>query len=290
VTVKQAYEQLRYSLFELYGDREAANIADMAIEHITGLARIDRIMHKSLELNAEQAQLFQTISVELISGKPIQYVIHEAWFAGMPFYVNEHVLIPRPETEELVEWIVEESSKLKAESFILLDIGTGSGCIPIALKKKITNTTVDAIDVSANALSVALRNAKTLNATINFYELDILKENSWQQFKSYNIIVSNPPYIKQSEAESMHQNVLQHEPHLALFVPDNDALLFYRKIADFALIHLQKNGLLFFEINEALGKEVIEMLANKGFQQIELRKDLQGKDRMVKAQLTINNG
>lgn len=301
MTIQEAYKQLLYQLYEVYDDREAANIADMVIEHVTAQRRIDRIVNKQMPVSLAQQQEIDSYTQQLLQHKPIQYVLNEAWFAGMKFYVDENVLIPRPETEELLEWIssfpvsgfqfpvIMEDGKTPSpatgnrQPVTLLDIGTGSGCIPMALKKKFNDWKAEAVDISAGALEVAKKNATDNNVDVTFHLLDILDESAWSKLGIFHIIVSNPPYIKQSEAESMNTNVLSFEPHTALFVPDNDALLFYKKIADFSLLHLHKNGLLFFEINEALGQEVCEMLAVKGFEEIELRKDLQGKDRMVKA-------
>lgn len=311
MTIQEAYKQLLYQLYEVYDDREAANIADMVIEHVTAQRRIDRIVNKQMPVSTAQQQEIDIYTQQLLQHKPIQYVLHEAWFAGMKFYVDENVLIPRPETEELVEWIADlglpvtgyqfpVSAENEANNNIatnktqspvtgnrqpvtILDIGTGSGCIPIALKKRFAEWTVNAVDISAGALEVAKKNAAANNVDVTFTLINILDESAWQQQGMYDVIVSNPPYIKQSESASMHANVLAFEPHTALFVPDDDALLFYKKIADFALQHLNTHGLLFFEINEALGKEVFELLVSKGFKDIELRKDLQGKDRMVKA-------
>jgi release factor glutamine methyltransferase len=283
MTIQDAYKQLMYQLYELYDDREAANIADMVIEHITGLKRIDRIMHKQLLLNKQQEELFVQYSSKLLKQIPVQYVLHEAWFAGLQLYVDENVLIPRPETEELVEWVFEESKKSKVKTQKMLDIGTGSGCIPVALKKKLPAVDMHAIDVSERALVVAQKNAHTQNAGIIFYHADILDKGKWNTLPNFDIIVSNPPYIKQKEKNEMQQNVLAHEPHIALFVPDEDALLFYKIIAEFGLQHLGNDSKLFFEINEAFGKEVCALLSQSGYSNIELRKDLQGKDRMVMA-------
>lgn len=291
--IQEAYTQLMYQLFELYDDRESANIADWVIEHITGFKRIDRITNKQFPLSKSQLQLLNTYTVLLLQHTPVQYVLHEAWFAGMHLYVDKNVLIPRPETEELVLWVMEESQNLpagqtgsKVKSQKVLDIGTGSGCIPVALKKKMPVLDVSALDVSEGALAVAQKNAATQNTDITFYQLDILNKSKWDTLPVFDIIVSNPPYIKQSEAKDMRNNVLTHEPHLALFVPNEDALLFYRTIAEFGLTHLNEGGMLFFEINETLGNEAQQLLRDYNYTQIELRKDMQGKDRMIKATVT----
>ncbi|QEC67505.1 peptide chain release factor N(5)-glutamine methyltransferase [Panacibacter ginsenosidivorans] len=284
--IQEAYTQLMYQLFELYDDRESANIADWTIEHITGFKRIDRITNKQFPLNILQEESLKTYTEQLLQHKPVQYILHEAWFAGIKFYVDENVLIPRPETEELVMWIVEETKKSKVKNQKVLDIGTGSGCIPIALKKKLPELDVHALDVSEDALNVAKKNAVTQNVDITFYKTNILDRDKWNSLPLFDIIVSNPPYIKQSEEKEMRDNVLLHEPHLALFVPDEDALLFYKTITELGLQHLNKDGQLFFEINEMLGNEVKDLLKQKGYSNIEIKKDMQGKDRMVKASFT----
>ncbi len=287
MTVQNGYLQLVTALSEVYEQREAAAIADWAMENISGMRRVDRLIHKDQLLTATQLDKLDVCSRKLLQHEPIQYVLNEAWFAGMKFYVDNNVLIPRPETEELVEWILEYSAGAgKPESALaIIDIGTGSGCIPISLKKKMPKASVYALDVSEGALSVARKNADDLRAAVNFLHQDILNEAQWQNIPPVDIVVSNPPYIKESEAALMHKNVLQNEPHLALFVPDEDALIFYKKIAAMALLRVKPGGALFFEINESLGKEVCEMLVEKGFIHVELRKDLQQKDRMVMAEL-----
>jgi release factor glutamine methyltransferase len=203
----------------------------------------------------------------------------ETEFYGLPFYVDESVLIPRPETEELVDWIQKENDK---NAFLnILDIGTGSGCIAIALKHGFTNSTVHAFDISVQALETAQSNTERNNLEVNFAQVDIL--NAPDFTTKWDIIVSNPPYITEHEKDDMFPNVLNHEPHLALFVPDNDPLLFYRKIALFARQHLHHNGKLYFEINRESGKECMELLTGLGFNDIELKKDISGNDRMVRA-------
>ena len=254
------------------------------MEHITGKKRIDRLLDKQVLLSKAQRTKLDTILQALATYKPIQYVLGEAWFAGMLFFVNEHVLIPRPETEELVDWITSEIQNSKFKIQNIIDIGTGSGCIPISLKKKSPGLSVTAVDISNDALIVAKQNADSLQADIRLLNIDFLDETNWDQLPVFDIIVSNPPYIKQSEQSNMNKNVLDFEPLIALFVPDEDALLFYRKIAVFGKTHLAKQGYIFFEINEALGKEVCALLEANGYK-VELRKDLQGKDRMVRANL-----
>jgi len=286
MTIQQSYKQLLFQLYEMYGDREAANIADIVIENITGFKKVDRLINKQFPLNEEQLQLLNDYTNELLKHKPVQYVLNEVWFAGMKLYVDENVLIPRPETEELVEWIVKTVASRKSQVASILDIGTGSGCIPVALKKKLLSVEVHALDISEEALNVAKRNAAIQQTEINFHLLNILDKNLWRQLPKFDIIVSNPPYVTQGEASSMQKNVLQYEPHLALFVDDEDAMKFYKAIAKFGLKHLNENGQLFFEINEMMGKQICDLLNQYRYLNIELKKDLQNKDRMIKATLS----
>ena len=286
MTIQFAYKQLLATLYNLYDDREAANIADWVMEHVTGQNKINRILNRELPVSTQQRERLQKLSIELATNKPVQYVLNEAWFAGAKLYVNEHVLIPRPETEELVAWIANELKKLpneKQSKIALLDIGTGSGCIGIALKKQLPAVTITALDISASALDVAKRNATDQQVAITFIEADFLDEKTWKLLPKYDVIVSNPPYIKQYEAAHMSKNVVDFEPAIALFVPDEDALVFYRAMGTFAQKHLQESGSIYVEINEALGEQVIATFTTLGFTNIEMRKDLQGKDRMIKA-------
>src|SRR4051812_13127048 len=278
MTIQQSYKQLLFQLYQTYDDRQAANIADIVIENITGFKKSDRIINKQFPLNEKQLQLLNDYTTELLKHKPLQYVLHEAWFTGTKLYIDENVLIPRPETEELAEWIVKEVASYGLPVTSLIDIGTGSGCIPIALKKKLTSVEVHAVDISDSALNVAKRNAADQQTEINFHQLDILDKTLWEQLPTFDIIVSNPPYVKQSEASSIQKNVLKYEPHIALFVEDEDALKFYKAIAEFGLAHLNKNGKLFFEINEMMGKQVCELLTQYGYSNIQLKKDLQEKE------------
>lgn len=283
MTIYQAYRQLLAQLYEIYDNREAANIADMAIEHVTGQRKIERIMYKDLPVNKEQQKQLEKIARQLLTHRPVQYVLAEAWFMGMKLIVNEHVLIPRPETEELVQWMTDDIRKSGNKEVSVIDIGTGSGCIPTVVKKKIPQATVSAIDVSENALQVAKLNAIEQKADVDFFQLDFLNEEEWKQLGKYDIIVSNPPYVKQSEEPPMRDNVLKFEPHLALFVPNENALIFYEAIAKFSREHLKPEGNVYVEINETLGEEVIEVFKKFAFENVVLKKDLQGKNRVVKA-------
>lgn len=283
MTLNEVRTVLTKELKNVYDAGELKNIIDLVLEKITGLPRIEQVKNKVPYLTCTQLEDIDSITDRLKKNEPIQYVLGEAWFAGMKFKVNKNVLIPRPETEELVDWIVKESQKSKVISQKIIDIGTGSGCIPITLKKKLQNADVSAIDVCSEALFTATENAITLDADVNFILLDFLDEKKWNELGMFDIVVSNPPYVKQSEKDSMHDRVTSFEPHLALFVPDNDTLLFYRKLSAFALQHLNPGGSLFAEFNEALGKEVADLFQSAGFSDIQMKKDMQGKDRMVRA-------
>lgn len=290
MTVNSAYQYLKNNVVNIYDAKESANIAELVIEKITGLKRTERILNKQRLLTDEQLNTLQKYLQELINHKPVQYVLHEAWFAGMKFFVDSPVLIPRPETEELAEWIVSDAAFRTSKSEIqnsptILDIGTGSGCIAIAIKNKIKNAEVFALDVSEDALKIAALNAKQNNAKINFLKADILKNHAHISTPLFDTIVSNPPYIAEKESAELHSNVVAYEPHIALFVPNENPLLFYDAIADFSLSHLTENGNLYFEIHENFADKVVSLLAAKGFQSIEIKKDLQQKNRMVKAVL-----
>ena len=261
MSLEEAYRHLLYNLQTVYDKRETANIANMLIESITGLTRIDRIVQKDLQITIEQAGKINECTTELLLQKPIQYVLNEAWFAGIKFYVDENVLIPRPETEELCEWIISiQNSKfiphIAGQNSKILDIGTGSGCIAVTLKKKMRDAEIFALDVSEKALHVAEKNASLNNTEIQFYCLNILNEDEWKSLPYFDIIVSNPPYVKESEAAAMQKNVLKYEPHTALFVNDDDAFIFYNKITAFAQHYLKESGELYFEINESHSIEV----------------------------------
>lgn len=276
---KMFIEELR----ELYDQDESKALAGLALGHVTRLTRGQIMMKRNEPLEAVAATSITLILDELKFGKPLQYILGETEFMGLRFLVNPSVLIPRPETEELVDWIIREVKRTSGYSHIL-DIGTGSGCISIALKKNLPQMQVSAVDISYSALETAMRNAVLNGTEVDFKRVDILNyHSSWFPKQKYSIIVSNPPYITEKERAKMHNNVLDHEPHTALFVGDADPLLFYSRITEFALQYLEPLGLLFFEINENLGQETIQLLKNKGFKTIELRKDLLGKDRMIRA-------
>ena len=295
---KEQYYLLREALLRIYDESEASAITRLVVEH-TGKADIRTL--ESVNVTAEQAEQINHYQQQLLAHRPVQYVLNEAWFYNLKFEVNESVLIPRPETEELVELIIKETkhqnqkvrnTKYEVPSdrtsyFVpptsLLDIGTGSGCIPITIKKNIPEAEVTAVDVCSEALHIAMNNAVTYETEINFQLLDFLDESKWKELGMFDVIISNPPYIKTSESKMMNEHVLQYEPHKALFVPDDDALIFYRKIAAFATTHLKHGGKVYVEINQQLGKETANMFVEKGFTNVELLKDMSGNERFVKA-------
>lgn len=287
-----------FSMLEgIYEPAELDSIFYILTSYLYGLKRIDVSLHPEFEISLHEMERWNSILIDLKNEKPIQYITGEAWFYGLRLEVNQATLIPRPETEELVEWIIEsrkskvESQKLNEESqnWNILDIGTGSGCIPIALKHEIPTATVYTMDVSEKAIEIAQKNALDNEVQVNFIHRDILKSSTLQIKESSNllfdVIVSNPPYVRNLEKVEIKNNVLEYEPHLALFVDDNDALLFYRKIAQLAQKSLSPDGYLFFEINQYLGKETIELLEKLGFKNIQLRKDFMGNDRMIRCGL-----
>jgi release factor glutamine methyltransferase len=275
---QQAQKELLSQLSTLHEGREAAAITDWVMEHLTGWKKIDRILHRSEQLSPSAAEQLKKYTGELLTHRPVQYVLHESWFCGMKFYVDERVLIPRPETEELVEWI-----ETTAPSGALLDVGTGSGCIAIALKKKLKTTEVYACDLSDEALTVARQNAVTLDAPIHFQQLDFRDPPQWDRLPEIHCLVSNPPYIPVGEKSTMAPHVVGFEPHLALFVEDADPLIFYQALAGFAVRKLAPGGSIFAEIHEDLGDMVAALFRSNGLQQVIIKKDLQGKDRMIKA-------
>ncbi|MDR0794350.1 MAG: peptide chain release factor N(5)-glutamine methyltransferase [Chitinophagaceae bacterium] len=282
MNIQSAYWEMKQKLSAVYATREAAHIADMVMEKILSLSKTERLSYKNDLLNAGQQMQWNDFLQQLAAGKPVQYVLEEAWFCNLKFYVSEHVLIPRPETEELVEWILNVS---KNRALNILDIGTGSGCIAIALKKRNDLLKVHAIDISEAALQVAKQNAMNNNAPVHFLQMDILDENQWNMLPEFDIIVSNPPYIPQREADSMNNNVVGYEPHPALFVANDNPFIFYDAIAKFGRKKLSENGNLFFEINESLGIETQAVIKKYAYKEVTIKKDMQNKDRMIRAVL-----
>ncbi|MGW9686553.1 peptide chain release factor N(5)-glutamine methyltransferase [Flagellimonas sp. 2504JD1-5] len=281
-------------LDKIYSVEEVNTFFYLTIEHYLKLERFVLAIQPNFNLTKEEEQpLFEALA-QLKQERPIQYILGKTHFMDLEFLVNENVLIPRPETEELVRWILDTersrsviSTPLNDHSLQILDIGTGSGCIAIALAKNLPNAKVYALDVSEKALKVARQNAAVNEAEVTFLKGDILDPQLELEFEfglelKFDIIVSNPPYVRELEKKEMQKNVVEHEPDLALFVPDNDALLFYKKITQFALENLNNKGFLFFEINQYLGKQTKALLEAHNFLEIELRKDLFGNDRMLK--------
>ena len=276
--IKQA---LKKQLAGQYESVELGPILSILIEHVTGWDQVQQVIHKDNTISAAQELAFETAATALLAGRPIQYITGKTWFMGEPYNVNEQVLIPRPETEELVDWVIEYAA-IKGKALRILDIGTGSGCIAIALKKALPEAIVSAIDISTGAIKIAAANAAALKADIEWIALDIL--NTAFLPDQYDVIVSNPPYIPMQEMKNMELQVTDHEPNIALFVPDEDPLVFYKAIARLAKLHLSTNGQLFFEIHYDQGDAMIALLDEMHFH-AELRADLFEKDRMVRASL-----
>jgi release factor glutamine methyltransferase len=282
MTLKECRLHIHEALSKIYPKTEIDSFFFLMIEEKLNLQRIDTVLKPDLLISQDNLTTFLKIIKRLQNEEPIQYILKKTSFYGLPFIVDKNTLIPRPETEELVAWIIEEASKgklHKKDKISILDIGTGTGCIPISLAKNLIKSSVSAIDISQKALLIAKKNALLNNTKIDFFEMDILNTESLPQ--KFDIIVSNPPYVRELEKTAIKKNVLQNEPHLALFVDNNNPLLFYKKIADLAIKYLRQDGLLFFEINQYLEKETVKMLEMKGFKNIELRKDLFGNYRMI---------
>ncbi len=332
-------------LKDTYPTTEIDSFFFILMEEFLDFKRIDTVMKADITIPSDVFSLLKKSTERLLKEEPIQYILGKTEFYDVPFLVDKNTLIPRPETEELVDWILIEVKetreknketrrktqdvryKTKERKLHVLDIGTGTGCIPIALAKNVSNATISAIDISKKALEIAQKNAQLNEVAVSFFEADILKIDSFNEITSsqtprndkgnviaknhviasatkqslskneittsqtprndvkFDLIVSNPPYVRELEKTEINNNVLQNEPHIALFVSDENPLLFYNKIADLAKNHLTKNGLLFFEINQYLGKETVNMLAEKGFKNITLKKDFSGNDRMIKANI-----
>ena len=283
MTMQEATYFLLNQLRTIYSDGEASQITDWTMENLTGSKKAERMLYKNAAITNDEELMLQQYTDRLMQHEPVQYVLNEAWFCGLKFYVDNNVLIPRPETEELVEWILEDC-KSRSSTVKVLDIGSGSGCIPISIKSKIQNAEVWSCDVSQAALQVAQKNATTIGTDINFIQLDFLDSNTWQQLPLFDIIVSNPPYIPEKDKEQMQLNVLKYEPGTALFVPDKDPLVFYKAIAAFGKTHLTKSGSVYVEIHESLSKSTLEIFQSFGYTS-ELKKDMQQKDRMIKSGL-----
>jgi release factor glutamine methyltransferase len=276
--VRYAFNKTLEKLYPFYPEPESSSIVELIFRNMLICSRIE--LHQKFDTNLSNSQQIrlEEIIQELQKYKPLQYVLGETEFYGLLFKVGPGILIPRPETEELVEWIVSESHKAGTQR--ILDIGTGSGCIAVALARTMDSAVVDALDISEDALKYARQNADINNCKINFYRKDIFSSEKMSP-RTYDIIVSNPPYIPESDKFAIHPNVLEYEPQIALFVPDSDPLLFYKRIMDIALI-IGKDGCnVYFEIHESFGNQIQKLFEMKGFEAISVRKDIHGKDRMA---------
>jgi release factor glutamine methyltransferase len=293
--IGEAGNWLKKELETMYTNGEAASISVMVMEELTGLSRPEQTAKQDQPLDVHALHQLTSIAQRLRNNEPVQQVLGHAWFYGLKLFIDRNVLIPRPETEELVEWIINDVKQKGIDVFEkkatdsdqtnllkILDVGTGSGCIALALKNKMPRAEVWGCDSSDQALNVARRNGSDLNIRVDFQGVDFLDEAQQRLLPSVDIIVSNPPYIPQKDQHTIAPNVLNYEPHQALFVPDNDALIFYRALARFAKIRLHEGGSIYMEIHEDLGKQVTDVFNKEGYAKAELRKDMQGKDRMVK--------
>jgi len=275
-------------LDDIYGLEEVKGFFFLIIKSYYDITRLALALDNNLSLTKSEQVLILSALQDLKNEKPIQYILGETEFFGIPFKVNESVLIPRPETEELVSWVLEDLKSKNIESIPtqILDIGTGSGCIAISLAKNIPDAIVYALDVSQKALKIAKQNSEMNRVDIKYIHLDILNSDTWNQSLidlKFDVIVSNPPYVRKKEMQQMKANVVQNEPHLALFVDDDNPLLFYKKITEFGANYLKAGGKLFFEINEFLGNETVHLLEDNNFKNIELKQDIYNKDRCIKA-------
>ena len=276
----------KIALSELYPSEEILSFFNILSEKYLKLSPIEIALNSEIEISKENSAEFNEALIRLKNYEPVQYIIGETEFYGLLFKVNNYTLIPRPETEELVEWILDNSelsSEVSKQHFELLDIGTGSGCIAISIAKNIPESKVFALDISTEALKIARENAEINKVKVEFFQTDILKTKTLP--KQYDTIVSNPPYVREQEKKQMQQNVLKYEPDSALYVSNEDPLLFYRAISQLSKNHLKPKGKLFFEINEYLAEAMIQLLKNEGFKNIELKQDIFGKDRMLKCTL-----
>jgi release factor glutamine methyltransferase len=284
VSVKMMLDEFRQKLAANYNRAEVMQFAYLLFEEWMGWTKAEVHLNSLKILKGEEQERFREALAQLQKNKPIQYIIGVTHFLGMKINVRKGVLIPRPETEELAAMILRDSCHRQYEDLSLLDIGTGSGCIPVAIKKQMPETEVSALDISPIALQVAEENSILNECKVKFILADILDRQGWKKFPGYSIIVSNPPYIPENEGSSMHPNVFEYEPHEALFVTNEDPLRFYIAIAEFAFIHLVRPGSLYLEINERFGKQVKELILSTGFDRAEILKDIHGKDRFIRAE------
>lgn len=279
MTIREAQSKLLFQLYHQHTNNEAAAICDIVVEHLTGWKRIDQILNRDVKLSASMEQTLEVYCRQLSEHRPVQYVLGECWFFGMKMYVDERVLIPRPETEELVDWIIKE---VQPNCTSVLDVGTGSGCIAIALKKHLPDVQVFACDISNGALEVARKNVVSNNVEIDLIQADFLDVHSWKTLPQCDLIVSNPPYIPFTEKPTMSKHVTSYEPSQALFVDTEDPLKFYRMILEFGRRKLNKGGSIYAETHESFAEEVAKLYQSSGEGEVELRRDMQGKNRMIR--------
>jgi len=287
ICVESILQLFHEKLTELYDKSEISQFIYILFEEWKGWSRAQLHLNLHKPVTTEDAERFQKALADLVDNRPIQYIIGHVLFFDLDLLVKPDVLIPRPETEELVQMIITDNAHRRFESFSVMDIGAGSGCIGLSIKKHLPFCNVLLIDISSNCLDLARENADRNDCKVDLMEFDIIDQSRWDDFQNYQLIVSNPPYVLISEKQQMHKNILTYEPHEALFVPDENPLLFYNAIAEFSYLHLSRPGLLYFEINEKLGDEIKKMLIQKGFERTEIIKDLNGKDRFIRAEIKI---
>ena len=279
-TVSNIVAKIKLNLRDCYPDYEIQNFIYLIFEYLLNYTKIDIHNNRNKIISNKIAKQINKIINDLKKNKPIQYIFNKTEFYGLPFRVSSDTLIPRQETEELVDWIIRDN---KGNKHTILDIGTGCGCIAIVLARNLTSCSIEALDISKKAINMAKINTRINNASVRFFQYDILKNETKKLKRNYDIIVSNPPYIRESEKSALPGNVLYYEPQKALFVPDDDPLMFYRAIAKFGLQNLKDKGILYLEINQALAKQVTEELAKHNYEKIIIGKDINRKDRMIKA-------
>jgi release factor glutamine methyltransferase len=282
MTIEEANRLLIASLSEIYDEREASSISSLVMEHLMGMPKSLRLLHKTQALTGRQEELLKTFLDELMRNRPVQYVLGEAWFGSLPFFVDENVLIPRPETEELADWLLKDSLTRGSDESVL-DIGTGSGCIPVYLKKKRNNMRVMALDISEAALEIAKKNSRVHEAAVDFFLCDILDPVQREVLPAVDLIISNPPYIPEKQKAFLDKHVKDFEPGLALFVPDEDPVLFYKIIGDLAKKKMNPGGALYLEIHHDYAKEIMKWFKKNDFT-LELRQDFSGNNRLIKVQ------
>lgn len=292
----EAEQFMKEELKTIYDEQEASNITNLALEEILKQPKTERVSNKEKKLSQLQSHQLRQYLQRLKDHEPIQYIINKCWFYGMELYVDKNVLIPRPETEELVDWIVKDVKASGRDVFVrepmqadkttelkILDVGTGSGCMALALKKTMPKAEVWGCDISEEALNVARRNGSDLDIRVDFQGMNFLDKSQQKILPTVDIVVSNPPYVPMHDKNQMNANVVNHEPHTALFVPDDDALIFYKALAEFGKKRLYENGSIYMEVHENLATDVVHLFKENGYTRVELKKDMQGKDRMVKA-------